>query len=177
MCFHSSITIMSPFVACIRGGGKRYKVPPQPPSPTPALFQYIRCMISNRSPAPLPPPKKTPSSVGVGTADFSAMDKLDGDNERLRNRVGQIASRDIVQFVPMRNFVGRSYYALAKEVRSAPLEEVVVVVVYLIEPFFTSTSVFFVYLCAVFLNTCPFLFFVFPDANRGKNPTVPLFMF
>jgi hypothetical protein len=41
--------------------------------------------------------------VGVGAADFSAMDVLDGDDERLHNSRG-IAQRDIVQFVPLRQF-------------------------------------------------------------------------
>ncbi len=38
--------------------------------------------------------------VGVGEADFSMMDTLDGDDERLSYN-GKRASRDIVQFVPM----------------------------------------------------------------------------
>jgi len=41
--------------------------------------------------------------VGVGDADFSAMDALDSDDQALRAN-GRIASRDIVQFVPFRNF-------------------------------------------------------------------------
>jgi len=41
--------------------------------------------------------------VGVGNADFEAMDVLDGDDERLHNSSG-IAERDIVQFVPLRQF-------------------------------------------------------------------------
>ncbi|XP_071156234.1 copine-8-like [Mytilus edulis] len=44
--------------------------------------------------------------VGVGDADFEAMDVLDGDDVRLSSR-GKHAERDIVQFVPMRNFTGR----------------------------------------------------------------------
>lgn len=44
--------------------------------------------------------------VGVGDADFEAMDVLDGDDVRLSSR-GKYAERDIVQFVPMRNFTGR----------------------------------------------------------------------
>ncbi|XP_076106407.1 copine-8-like [Mytilus galloprovincialis] len=44
--------------------------------------------------------------VGVGDADFEAMDVLDGDDVRLSSR-GRHAERDIVQFVPMRNFTGR----------------------------------------------------------------------
>jgi len=44
--------------------------------------------------------------VGVGEEDFAAMDILDGDQNRLEHR-GQMAKRDIVQFVEMRRFVGR----------------------------------------------------------------------
>lgn len=46
------------------------------------------------------------------------MEALDGDDVRLVNRAGKKASRDIVQFVPMRDFVGKSTHALAKEVRA-----------------------------------------------------------
>jgi hypothetical protein len=45
--------------------------------------------------------------VGVGNADFTQMDTLDGDKQRLSYN-GRPASRDIVQFVPMRDFVSRS---------------------------------------------------------------------
>ena len=37
--------------------------------------------------------------IGVGNADFSAMEELDGDGGRLRNSAGVAAARDIVQFV------------------------------------------------------------------------------
>uniref|UniRef100_A0A7N0V471 Copine C-terminal domain-containing protein n=1 Tax=Kalanchoe fedtschenkoi TaxID=63787 RepID=A0A7N0V471_KALFE len=41
--------------------------------------------------------------VGVGNADFSQMEELDADNgRRLQNSEGRVATRDIVQFVPMR---------------------------------------------------------------------------
>jgi len=42
--------------------------------------------------------------VGVGSADFSAMDALDCDSGLLRDRDGHVAQRDIVQFVPFRKF-------------------------------------------------------------------------
>lgn len=45
--------------------------------------------------------------VGVGDADFEAMNILDGDDVRLSSR-GRYAERDIVQFVPMREFMGRA---------------------------------------------------------------------
>ena len=42
--------------------------------------------------------------VGVGNADFSAMEELDGDAVRLTSPMGKAAARDIVQFVPFNNF-------------------------------------------------------------------------
>lgn len=42
--------------------------------------------------------------IGVGGADFSAMEFLDGDNGGLRSPTGEMAIRDIVQFVPFRKF-------------------------------------------------------------------------
>ncbi|XP_024195065.1 protein BONZAI 3 isoform X1 [Rosa chinensis] len=41
--------------------------------------------------------------VGVGSADFKQMEILDADNgQRLSSSTGRVATRDIVQFVPMR---------------------------------------------------------------------------
>ncbi|TKY61444.1 BONZAI 3 [Spatholobus suberectus] len=41
--------------------------------------------------------------VGVGGADFSSMEVLDADNgRRLESSTGRVATRDMVQFVPMR---------------------------------------------------------------------------
>lgn len=41
--------------------------------------------------------------VGVGSADFKQMEILDADNgPRLSSSTGRVATRDIVQFVPMR---------------------------------------------------------------------------
>merc|ERR1719273_168644 len=60
--------------------------------------------------------------VGVGNADFDAMDELDGDTVRLTAPDGKMAVRDIVQFVPFRNFLRQginsqiSRLHLAKEV-------------------------------------------------------------
>ena len=42
--------------------------------------------------------------VGVGAADFTAMDILDGDEGVLKAPNGERARRDIVQFVPFRKF-------------------------------------------------------------------------
>nr|CAD1828375.1 unnamed protein product [Ananas comosus var. bracteatus] len=45
--------------------------------------------------------------VGVGTADFKDMEILDADNgKRLESSTGRVATRDIVQFVPMREVQG-----------------------------------------------------------------------
>ncbi|CBJ26472.1 Copine [Ectocarpus siliculosus] len=55
-------------------------------------------------------------NVGVGKANYASMKLLDGDDVRLVNKAGKRAGRDIVQFVPMRDFAGKSSHALAKEV-------------------------------------------------------------
>ena len=46
--------------------------------------------------------------VGVGPADFKAMDILDADGGLLKSPDGQVARRDIVQFVPFRDFTNVS---------------------------------------------------------------------
>lgn len=54
--------------------------------------------------------------VGVGNADFSAMEVLDSDNQALRANDGRVAMRDIVQFVPLRATQHRGgAQAVAKE--------------------------------------------------------------
>lgn len=47
--------------------------------------------------------------VGVGGADFTDMEILDGDDGRLRSPSGEPAARDIVQFVPYRKFMNVSW--------------------------------------------------------------------
>mmetsp|Transcript_9255 Transcript_9255/g.12901 ORF Transcript_9255/g.12901 Transcript_9255/m.12901 type:complete len:558 (-) Transcript_9255:170-1843(-) len=47
--------------------------------------------------------------VGVGDADFEAMNRLDGDDGMLKSSNGQTAQRDIVQFVPLRKFSSNPY--------------------------------------------------------------------
>lgn len=54
--------------------------------------------------------------VGVGGADFANMEILDADDKALRASNGEVAKRDIVQFVPMRNFKNAHPSVLAKEV-------------------------------------------------------------
>uniref|UniRef100_A0A8C3G514 Copine VIII n=1 Tax=Cyclopterus lumpus TaxID=8103 RepID=A0A8C3G514_CYCLU len=59
--------------------------------------------------------------VGVGPAEFNEMIELDGDEERISSQ-GRYAERDIVQFVPFRDYIDRrgnhilSMARLAKEV-------------------------------------------------------------
>uniref|UniRef100_A0A8C6VYQ7 Copine 7 n=1 Tax=Nothobranchius furzeri TaxID=105023 RepID=A0A8C6VYQ7_NOTFU len=52
--------------------------------------------------------------VGVGNADFTDMQILDGDDGVLRSPKGEPVLRDIVQFVPFRDFKTASPAALAK---------------------------------------------------------------
>ncbi|CAL8259959.1 unnamed protein product [Merluccius merluccius] len=62
---------------------------------------------------------KLPMSViiiGVGNADFTAMEFLDGDASVLRSHTGEEAARDIVQFVPFRDFRNAPKETLAKSV-------------------------------------------------------------
>ncbi|XP_067651173.1 copine-3-like isoform X4 [Haliotis asinina] len=54
--------------------------------------------------------------IGVGGANFAAMNFLDGDDGVLRTRSGQKARRDIVQFVAYRDFKKASAEELARNV-------------------------------------------------------------
>ncbi|XP_018431382.1 PREDICTED: copine-3-like [Nanorana parkeri] len=63
--------------------------------------------------------------VGVGGADFSAMEFLDGDNGGLRSPTGEMALRDIVQFVPFRKFAQAPKEALAQSVLAEVPQQVV----------------------------------------------------
>jgi len=47
--------------------------------------------------------------VGIGNADFSAMEELDSDNKVLTSPVGKKAVRDIVQFVPFNQFLSSGF--------------------------------------------------------------------
>ncbi|XP_066527457.1 copine-9 [Hoplias malabaricus] len=58
--------------------------------------------VVNASPLPL-----SIIIVGVGPAEFDAMEELDGDEVRVSSR-GRVAERDIVQFVPFRDYIDRS---------------------------------------------------------------------
>uniref|UniRef100_A0AAY4B5N9 Copine-7 n=1 Tax=Denticeps clupeoides TaxID=299321 RepID=A0AAY4B5N9_9TELE len=63
--------------------------------------------------------------VGVGNADFTDMQILDGDDGVLRSPKGEPALRDIVQFVPFRDFKTASPAALAKCVLAEVPKQVV----------------------------------------------------
>uniref|UniRef100_A0AAR2LQ49 Copine-4 n=1 Tax=Pygocentrus nattereri TaxID=42514 RepID=A0AAR2LQ49_PYGNA len=63
--------------------------------------------------------------VGVGNADFTDMQTLDGDDGILRSPKGEPVLRDIVQFVPFRNFKHASPAALAKTVLAEVPNQVV----------------------------------------------------
>ncbi|XP_076205010.1 copine-7 [Aptenodytes patagonicus] len=63
--------------------------------------------------------------VGVGNADFTDMQILDGDDGILRSPKGEPVLRDIVQFVPFREFKNASPTALAKCVLAEVPKQVV----------------------------------------------------
>jgi hypothetical protein len=54
--------------------------------------------------------------VGVGNANFQAMDILDADDKPLVSRAGHTMRRDLVQFVPFNKFANRHQSILAAEV-------------------------------------------------------------
>ncbi|XP_029001593.1 copine-3-like [Betta splendens] len=62
--------------------------------------------------------------VGVGGADFDAMEFLDGDDGVLHSATGEAAMRDIVQFVPFRQFQNAGTAALAQSVLAELPEQV-----------------------------------------------------
>ncbi|XP_061458522.1 copine-3 isoform X1 [Rhineura floridana] len=63
--------------------------------------------------------------IGVGGADFSAMEFLDSDSGALRSLSGEAAIRDIVQFVPFRQFQNAPKEALAQSVLAEVPQQVV----------------------------------------------------
>uniref|UniRef100_H3BHP9 Copine-3 n=1 Tax=Latimeria chalumnae TaxID=7897 RepID=H3BHP9_LATCH len=54
--------------------------------------------------------------IGVGSADFKAMEILDADKGVLKSLTGEAAVRDIVQFVPFRDYQNAPKEALAQSV-------------------------------------------------------------
>ena len=64
--------------------------------------------------------------VGIGNADFSNMEELDGDEVRLRNSRGEQAVRDIVQFVEFKDFSSnQDLGVLAEEVLKEVPDQIV----------------------------------------------------
>ena len=53
--------------------------------------------------------------VGVGLADFNSMNELDGDGRMLTSG-GSTARRDIVQFVPFRDYASKGVMQLSSDV-------------------------------------------------------------
>lgn len=61
--------------------------------------------------------------VGVGEADFGAMDDLDADDCRLSSN-GRTADRDIVQFVPLNSFLTGQHVRSQADLAKAVLAEI-----------------------------------------------------
>lgn len=65
--------------------------------------------------------------IGVGDEDFSSMEFLDADKRVLKSSTGVVAQRDIVQFVALREFLGKhgeNYAAAREDLAKAVLAEV-----------------------------------------------------
>lgn len=61
--------------------------------------------------------------VGVGNANFEQMEVLDADNgKRLESSTGRIATRDIVQFVPMREVQGGQISVVQSLLEELPVQ-------------------------------------------------------
>ena len=58
--------------------------------------------------------------IGVGNADFSKMDYLDGDGGLLRDPYGNTAGRDIVQFVQYNKYLSDISYLHEDVLREVP---------------------------------------------------------
>ena len=62
--------------------------------------------------------------IGVGNADFTNMDILDGDKKALINSKGEIRKRDIVQFVPFNRFKRKNGVNDGEELAEEVLKEI-----------------------------------------------------
>ena len=58
--------------------------------------------------------------IGVGNAEFDSMEALDSDKGLLVDSTGRKAARDIVQFVPFRNYAGNPVALAAEVLREVP---------------------------------------------------------
>ncbi|XP_030584907.1 copine-3-like [Archocentrus centrarchus] len=63
--------------------------------------------------------------AGVGSSDFKAMERLDGDDGVLKSTAGEAVARDIVQFVPYKKFRDAPQTALAQAVLAEVPNQVV----------------------------------------------------
>ena len=58
--------------------------------------------------------------VGVGFEKFSSMQKLDADVNQLRSRAGELAKRDIVQFVSFRDYENNVVKLATETIKEIP---------------------------------------------------------
>ena len=63
--------------------------------------------------------------VGVGNESFEQMRFLDSDDRALRNSKGEIAARDIVQFVKFEDYLNSDISVLAEEVLKEMPDQIV----------------------------------------------------
>jgi hypothetical protein len=59
---------------------------------------------------------------GVGNANFSNMEILDGDQHKLKDITGNVAERDIVQFVPFRDFDNNPFKLREEVLKEIPFQ-------------------------------------------------------
>ena len=62
--------------------------------------------------------------IGIGTADFTNMELLDGDEEPLKNSYGEIRKRDIVQFIEFNKFKDKNGINNGTELAEEVLKEI-----------------------------------------------------
>jgi hypothetical protein len=58
--------------------------------------------------------------IGVGDADFTKMEELDSDKGRLTDSEGNVASRDLVQFVEFKKYCDDISYLHEDVLREVP---------------------------------------------------------
>jgi len=79
------------------------------------LQQTIQCIVEASHSAPM-----SIIIIGVGQANFDSMEALDADVEPLRDARGRMAARDIVQFVPFRQFRGDAAQLASETLKEVP---------------------------------------------------------
>merc|ERR1712228_1141167 len=61
--------------------------------------------------------------VGIGDNEFNFLNELDGDFDPIKDDKGNVAKRDIVQFVAMKDFVNKQSNDLSKyTLREIPIQ-------------------------------------------------------